>query len=193
MNEAFLRLQALRAAALDVRDPTVCDETLCRLLELAKGAERVLEIGAAECLTSIAIHLATGAEVTSIELDALRAQRARENIAAFGAGKGVRLLEGDAGEILPCLEGTFDLIFLDGPKAQYRRYFADCKRLLRRGGVLVSDDVLFLGREKEKVPKKRRMLFEHIGEYLAMLGNDPDFETQISEIGEGLAVSRKLL
>ncbi len=192
MNDPFSRLQTLRAAALDVRDPTVCDEALSLLLELAKGAERILEIGAAECLTSIALHLATGAEVTAIERDPVRAQRARENIAAFGAERGVRLLEGDAGEILPCLEGTFDLIFLDGPKAQYRRYFADCKRLLRKKGVLVSDDVLFLGREKEKVPKKRRMLFEHIGEYLALLEGDPDFETQIIEIGEGLAVSRKL-
>ncbi len=191
MEEALLRLEALRSDALKGRDPTVCGETLEVLFRLAKGTERILEIGAAECLTSIGMHLVSGAAVTAIERDGERAKRARENIAAFRLEKDVRLIEGDAAEVLPCLEGPFDLIFLDGPKAQYRRYFSECKRLLGRGGVLVSDDVLLYGWVKGEPPKKRKMLAEHIREYLAMLEADPDLETEILEIGEGLAVSKK--
>ena len=191
MEDWRAKLAKMRKAALSGRDPTCADATLEALLRLAEGAERILEIGAAECLTSIALRLSSGAEVTAIERDAARCGRGRENLRTFGTEEGIRLLEGDAGEILPCLEGQFDLIFLDGPKAQYRRYFPDCKRLLRRGGVLVSDDVLLFGWVRGEPPKKRKMLAEHLREYLTMLEGDPDFETEISEIGEGLAISRK--
>ena len=90
------------------------------------------------------------------------------------------------------LGGEYDLIFLDGPKVQYRRYFPDCKRLLAAGGYLLSDDVLLFGWVRGEPPKKRRMLVEHIREYLALLTDDPDFETEILQLGEGLAVSRKI-
>lgn len=191
MEEMAKRLEALRKEALCGRDPTSTDETLAALLSLAAGKRSILEIGAAECLTSIALRLATGAQVTAIELDRERAERARTNISAFRMEDGIHLIEGDAGDILPCLEEQFDLIFLDGPKAQYRRYFPDCKRLLAHGGVLVTDDVLLYGWVRGTPPKKRRMLIGHIREYLAVLESDPDFETEIREIGEGLAVSRK--
>ena len=107
-------------------------------------------------------------------------------------GKAVTLLEGDAGGILPLLEGPFDLILLDGPKAQYRRYFPDCKRLLKRGGYLFSDDVLLFSPRRGGPPPKRRMLAVHIEEYLALLESDPAFFTEIYDYGEGFAVSKKL-
>ncbi len=188
------RLLELRERAKEGRDPACADETLWELLRLAAetGVKRYLEIGAAECLTSIALAVSSGAAVTAVEKDPARAARARENIALFGMGEQISLMEGDAGEILPLLGGEYDLIFLDGPKAQYLKYLPDCKRLLRRGGYLLSDDVLLFGWVRGEPPKKRRMLIEHIREYLAALQNDPDLKTEILEIGEGLAVSEKL-
>lgn len=185
------RLAALRAAAAEGRDPTCAEETLAYMLKTAEGtgAERILEIGAGKGLTSLAFALALPqAHVTAIERDAVRAQTARENIAAFGAEGRVCLLEGEAAHILPCLEGAYDLIFLDAAKVQYRRFFPDCKRLLKRGGVLFSDDVLlFAG----GVPPKRRMLARHIEEYLQLLSEDNDFSTEVLRLGMGLAVSRR--
>ena len=83
------------------------------------------------------------------------------------------------------------MIFLDGPKVQYQRYFTECKRLLKKNGALFSDDVLLFGWVRGEPPKKRKMLAEHLREYLEILESDPDFSTQIYEYGEGLAVSIK--
>lgn len=187
------KLDRMRTAAKEGRDPTAADETVVALVEWAKEhrAVRILEIGAGEGLTSCALLLETEAELTAIELLPDRAKKFRENVALFGLEGRVRLFEGDAGEILPILTGSYDLIFLDGPKVQYRRYFNDCKRLLKGGGALFSDDILLFGWVRGEAPKKRKMLAEHIREYLGLLESDPDFKTQIYEYGEGLAVSTK--
>lgn len=187
------KLDRMRTAAKEGRDPTAADETVVALVEWAKEhrAVRILEIGAGEGLTSCALLLETEAELTAIELLPDRAKKFRENVALFGLEDRVRLFEGDAGEILPILTGSYDLIFLDGPKVQYRRYFNDCKRLLKGGGALFSDDILLFGWVRGEAPKKRKMLAEHIREYLDLLESDPDFKTQIYEYGEGLAVSTK--
>lgn len=187
------KLERMRTAAKEGRDPTAADETVVALVEWAKEhrAVRILEIGAGEGLTSCALLLETDAELTAIELLPDRAKKFRENVALFGLEDRVRLFEGDAGEILPILTGSYDLIFLDGPKVQYRRYFDDCKRLLKGGGALFSDDILLFGWVRGEAPKKRKMLAEHIREYLDLLESDPDFKTQIYEYGEGLAVSTK--
>jgi predicted O-methyltransferase YrrM len=187
------KLERMRTAAKEGRDPTAADETVVALVEWAKEhrAVRILEIGAGEGLTSCALLLETEAELTAIEVLPDRAKKFRENVALFGLENRVRLFEGDAGEILPILTNSYDLIFLDGPKVQYRRYFDDCKRLLKGGGALFSDDILLFGWVRGEAPKKRKMLAEHIREYLDLLESDPDFKTQIYEYGEGLAVSTK--
>ena len=64
--------------------------------------------------------------------------------------------------------------------------------ILKRGGYLLSDDVLLFGWVRGEPPKKRHMLVEHIREYLSRLQSDPDFQTEIAELGEGLAISKKL-
>lgn len=188
------RLFALRERAKEGRDPTAADETLAYLLNVAEARKprKILEIGAAEGLTSCALLLCSHAHLTAIEADADRAARAREHFRAFGVEDRAVLYEGDAGEILPMMTDAFDLIFLDGPKVQYRNYFSDCKRMLQVGGVLISDDVLLFGWVRGEPPKKRRMLAEHLREYLRMLEADPDFDTQVLEIAEGLAVSTKI-
>lgn len=190
MNEMMQRLAALRAAALLERDPTASDDVLAVLLQQAEriGAQRILEIGTGRGLTAIALLLGGTAHVTAIERDGARIASARENFAAFGVADRVRLLEGDAADILPCLQGQYDLIFLDCAKVQYRRFLPDCKRLLRAGGVLCADDVSLF---PDGVPKKRKMLAQHIGEFLQALQADKDFCVQVLSVGKGLAVARK--
>ena len=190
MNKSSERLAALRAAALRERDPTASDDVLAVLLDEAAriGGARVLEVGTGRGLTAIALLLGGAAHVTAVERDGERIAAAKENFASFGVADRVRLLEGDALDILPQLEGRFDLIFLDCAKVQYRRLLPDCRRLLRAGGVLCADDVsLFSG----DVPKKRRMLARHIEEFLQALSSDGGFRTQVLPVGKGLAVARR--
>ncbi len=194
LSELDERLLVLRERAKEVRDPTAADETLELILELLEKhrPKRILEIGAAEGLTSCAMLMCSHAHLTAIERNADRASCARSHFRTFGLESRTELYEGDAGEILPLLSGEYDLIFLDGPKVQYRKYLSDCKRLLRRGGILLSDDVLLFGWVTGEPPKKRKMLAEHLREYLRLLEADTELTTEILKIGEGLAVSTKL-
>ena len=91
----FERLEELRRAAKEVRDPTAADETVALMVAWANAhrAQKILEIGAGEGLTSCALLLHTEAELTAIELDPIRARRFRENSAMFGLEKRARLLE----------------------------------------------------------------------------------------------------
>lgn len=184
------RLAALRAAAMEERDPTCSDDVLSVLLNEAErvGAKHILEIGTGRGLTSVALLLQSDACVTTIEREPARIAAARENFALFGVSDRVTLLEGDAADILPCLEDVFDLIFLDAAKVQYRRFLPECKRLLRAGGVLCADDVLLFS---DGVPKKRKMLAQHIVEFLHDLQADGDFAAAVLPVGKGLAVARK--
>lgn len=190
MNKSSERLAALRAAALRERDPTASDDVLAVLLDEAAriGGARVLEVGTGRGLTAIALLLGGAVHVTAVERDGERIAAAKENFASFGVADRVRLLEGDALDLLPQLEERYDLIFLDCAKVQYRRLLPDCRRLLRAGGVLCADDVsLFSG----DVPKKRRMLARHIEEFLQALSSDDGFRTQVLSVGKGLAVARR--
>lgn len=182
---------ALREAAKCGRDPTLSDEALDRMLTIAReaSASRYLEIGAGEGYTAISLANGAGLEVTALERDPVRCGKLRENVARFAPAGKISVVEGDAGEILPLMEGPFDLILLDGPKVQYRRYFPDCKRLLKRDGYLFSDDVLLFC---SVYGGKRKMLAAHIREYLALLESDPGFTTEIYRYGAGFAVSKKL-
>lgn len=194
LYERAPELLSLRENAKMGRDPTCADETLAYILSLCeeKKPDKILEVGCGEGLTSVSMLLFCEATLTAIELDPERRKRAEKNFDAFGLSNRVRLFEGDAGEILPMLDGDFDLIFSDGPKVQYKNYLPDFKRLLKSGGVLLSDDVLLYGWTYGNPPKKRKMLAQHLREYLSLLEHDPDFATEVLPLGEGLAVSRKL-
>ena len=120
--------------------------------------------------------------------------KAISNFKAAGVDSRVAAICGDAGEeILKLQKDSFDLIFLDCAKVQYIKYLPALKELLKDGGTLVADDILLFGyvTGEVEVPKKRKMLVEHIKEYIAAVKADKDFTTSIINAGNGLAVSVK--
>ncbi len=167
-----------------------------RLLEIIikiANAKRILEVGSAIGYSAIRMSKATGGEVTTIELSDEMADIAEENIKKAGLSDKINLIRGDGREVIPTIEGEFDLIFIDAAKGQYQEFFNEAKRLLRVGGILVSDNVLFKGMTAtdELVIRRKITIVKRLREYLTMLKENKDFATALLPIGDGVAISIK--
>jgi len=157
------------------------DGRFLRVLIGARGAKRVLEIGAARGYSAIWMGLAlrdTGGSLVTIEFDPARAREAQANIQRAGLSSTVRLVAGDAFAEIPKLSGTFDLVFLDAWKPDYRRFFDLTFPRLDPGGVFVAHNV---------VNKKNEMK-----DFLQAIHTRADAWTSIvSPSGEGMSLTYK--
>ncbi|MDE7075790.1 MAG: O-methyltransferase [Clostridia bacterium] len=189
-------VQKIRQNAFGRGIPVSSDETLAYLCTCALMAkpQNILEIGTAIGVSGICIlEQCTAAHLTTIELNPGFATEAEDNFARAHMSEMATVIRGDAAEVLPTLKGEYDFIFLDGPKVQYVKYLPQMKRLLKKGGTLFADDVLLYGwvNGERETPKKRKMLVEHIREYITAVTNDADLYTVIVDIGNGVALSVK--
>jgi predicted O-methyltransferase YrrM len=129
--------------------PIVVPETgaLLQTLALANGARRILEVGTAIGVSTLYLARALPADglVVSFEIDQERQAAARSYLERAGVLDRVDLRLEDARVGLATLEGSFDMAFVDGVKAQYGEYFDGVLPLLRSGGVLAVDNVLMSG------------------------------------------------
>ena len=188
------RIAARRKDALARGIPVADDETLQFLLLTlaATRPTRILEIGTAVGLSTVAMLCACkDARITTIELEEERYLEAKRNFADFAVSDRVTAHLGDAGEILAMMDGAFDFVFLDGPKAQYEKYLFDLKRLMKPGALLFADDVLLYGwvSGEEPTPQKRHSIVEKIRSYLEVVTADEDFITSVVNVGDGVALS----
>jgi predicted O-methyltransferase YrrM len=188
------RISARRADALSRGIPVADDETLNFLLLMldATKPKRILEIGTAVGLSSVAMLLqCPSARLTTIELEEERYVEAKANFIDFGVTERVTAHLGDAGEILAMMDGEFDFVFLDGPKAQYEKYLFDLKRMMKTGALLFADDVLLYGwvSGEEPTPQKRQSIVDKIRSYLDVVTSDKDFITSVLNVGDGVALS----
>jgi predicted O-methyltransferase YrrM len=105
------------------------------------------------------------------------------------AGK-IKMMVGDAMQVVPTLEGEFDLIFLDADKKNYVKYLDVLLPRLSRGGVLLSDNVLWSGKVVEELDPRDRDTAV-IMEYNDILARHADLETVLLPVRDGLTISRK--
>lgn len=188
------RIIARRAEALNRGIPVADDETLNFLLLTLRMAKplRILEIGTAVGLSAVSmLYECPSARLTTIELEEERYVEAKKNFADFGVSDRINAHLGDAGEILAMMDGEFDFVFLDGPKAQYEKYLFDLKRLMKQGAILFADDVLLYGwvSGEEPTPQKRHSIVDKIRSYLDVVTADKDFITSVLNVGDGVALS----
>ncbi|WP_369522337.1 O-methyltransferase, partial [Faecalibaculum rodentium] len=172
--------------------PVMEAEGLEELAALAKAnnCRTMLEIGTAVART--AVYMAEqGLTVTTIERDPDMIRQARRNIAE--SGQSVRLVEADAREA--DIQGTFDLIFIDAAKSQYRRFFERYAPLLSEHGIIVTDNMKFHGMvdHPERTQNRHtRGLIRRLREYRQYLESLEDWETEfLDDRGDGIAVSRR--
>ena len=165
------------------------------LLQLVQP-ERILEVGTAVGYSSILMseNMPENCTITTIENYDKRIPVAKNNFKRAGKEDVITLIEGDALEVLKTLEGPYDFIFMDAAKGQYINYLPDIKRVLRKGGLLISDNILQEGEIVESryaVTRRNRTIHTRIREYVYELTHSEDFVTSIVPIGDGITLSVK--
>ncbi|MBR6737886.1 MAG: O-methyltransferase [Clostridia bacterium] len=189
-------LQRLRKYYKDLGIPTILDESLSELLLMLKikNAKNILELGTSTGCSGTAMLLAQkDAHLTTIEkFDKVQIE-ALKNFELFGVSDRVTSLLGDSYETALTLTGEYDFIFLDCNKASYSRLLPVLKNLLKKGGVLFTDNVLFRGYVSGEAtpPKIYNALTRKIRDYDELLASDKDLITCFFDVGDGIAVSYK--
>lgn len=194
-------LENLNKCAVDEDVPVIRRQTqsLIKFLLSLHKPHKILEIGTAVGFS--AILMATYGEddlhIDTIENYEKRIVKARVNIEESGYKDRINLIEGDAQEIIEDLlakGNEYDMIFVDAAKAQYINYLPVVKKLLRKGGLLLSDNVLFDGdivQSRFAVRRRDRTIHARIREYLRVLSEDEDFVTTILPVADGMTMSVK--
>ena len=191
-------LGEIQGEAIAANVPIVPHETarlLSVLLELKKPRQ-ILEIGTAVAFSAglMSRYLQEGGSITTIDRFEVMLQDARKNIKRMGLENTIHILEGDAADILPALEGPYDVIFLDAAKGQYGNFLPHLLRLLPVGGLLIVDDVLQGGSIAEtrySVPRRQRTIHKRMRQFLWDITHHPALETSIVPIGDGVALCYK--
>ncbi len=171
-------------------------QSLLKVLLSIKRPQRLLEIGTAVGFSAIlmAEYGPKDLEIVTIENYEKRIREAEINIKASGFEDRIHLIKGDAGEVLPKIEGSFDMIFMDAAKGQYINFLPEVKRLLADGGVLVSDNCLKGGDILESrfiIERRDRTIHRRMRDYLYAVKNDEELESAVLSAGDGITVSVK--
>src|SRR5580765_8008767 len=169
---------------------------LLRVLATSIGASRILEIGTAIGYSGIwlAGALPAGGMLVTMELDEARAREARDNFAKAGVTDRVSVVTGDAQLKLAKVSGPFDLIFQDGAKKLYTPLLDRLVALLRPGGLLVTDNVLWDGEVVPGYQTSPRQDPENtlaIIEYNQRVAAHPSLLTSIVPLRDGVSISVK--
>jgi predicted O-methyltransferase YrrM len=164
---------------------------ILQMLASLVGARRVLELGTAVGYSAIwlARGMGQGGRLTTVEARETMAERARRNVAEADLSDVIEVRVGGALTVLPEVKGDFDLIFNDIDKESYPQVIPWAKKLLRPGGILVTDNVLWSGRVAD--PSDQDAWTEAIRTYNRTLAEDEDMETVILPVRDGVSISVK--
>ena len=191
-------LEELEQQALESRVPVIRREmqSFIKTLLAVQQPKTILEVGTAVGFSTLLMceYGPKDLKITTIENYEKRIPIAKENFRKAGRQGQITLLEGDAGEYLKELEGTFDLIFMDAAKGQYIHWLPDVLRLMHPGSILISDNVLQEGDIIEShylVERRNRTIYKRMREYLFALTHTPILTTSILPLGDGVTVSVK--
>ncbi len=167
-------------------------EQLLITLVSALKPKKVLELGTAIGYSALLFNeFSGGAYVTTIERDEEVLKMAKENIKSRGKEEYINCIYGEASEVLKELNEKYDLIFIDAAKGQYKSYFDECLKNLNPGGVIITDDVLYMGMtaSDELAIKKHITITRRLREFLDYICNDDRFQTAILPVGDGVAIT----
>ena len=191
-------LEALEREAKAAHVPIIRREmqSFLKFLMAAFAPRRILEVGSAVGFSALLMceYAPADCRIVTIENYEKRIPIARENFRKAGKEEQITLLPGDAAQILETLEGPFDFIFMDAAKGQYLHFLPQVLRLMRPGGILVSDNILQEGdliESRFAVERRDRTIHKRMREYLYELKHNEQLATSLLPLGDGVAVSTK--
>ncbi len=157
------------------------DGRLLQMLVKMSGVKSALEVGTSNGVSAIWMALGlkeTGGKLTTLEIDPDKVKLARENFAKAGVSELIQLIEGDAMETLKTLSGTYDLVFIDAAKGQYKAYLDMIYDRIPKGGIIVAHNAIRMA--------------SSMRDYLDHVQNHPELNTVMLTTGnDGVALSYK--
>jgi len=188
-------LEIIKQKALEEHIPIIMDDTLEVMAKYLKEIRpnRILEIGTAVGYSAMCFseYLAEGGIIDTIERDEERIKEAKVNIKNVGVEDKINIYEGDAVEILPTLNDKYDVVFIDAAKGKYPFFLKESLRMIKENGVIFADNILYKGYVMSDYNKhKQRTAVRNLREYIKEVSENPDLETEILEVGDGLAISK---
>ncbi len=190
-------IEQIKEKALEDHIPIIMDDTLevvGKILE-DKKPDRILEIGTAVGYSAIRFskYLSDNGYIDTIERDEERISEAKQNIKDLNLEEKIHIYEGDALEVLPTLTGPYDVVFIDAAKGKYPIFLSEALRMLASHGIIVADNVLYKGYVMSDYNKhKQRTAVRGLREFLKELTENENLTTEILEVGDGLAISKKM-
>ena len=182
----------------DKNNVPILSRDSARLMELLiqmNRPERVLELGTAIAYTTIRIagNLKKGGKIHTIEFSEDNEKLAKVYVKKSGLSKRIKLIFGDAKEVMPTLKKKYDFIFLDADKEDYLTLFEQAMKLLKKNGVLFVDNLLWHGYAASKeVPEKYTTSTKFIRDFNKIFMNHPQLKTTILPVGDGIGLGIKI-
>lgn len=156
-------------------------------------AKSIIEIGTNVGYSSIFMTrvMKDGGRVVTLERSEKFYREAIKNIQDFGLEENIKVYLGDAVDILDMVEGSFDMAFIDAAKSYYRVFFDKCLKMMKPGGIILSDNVLYQGMiaSDDLVVRRKKTLVRNLRNYLQYISQDERFVTSVLPLGDGLAVT----
>ena len=188
-------LEKIKNKALENHIPIIMDDTLEYIYDLYNNNKisSIMEIGTAVgysaiCFTEI---LNEDGFIDTIEREEQRVLEAKENVKKAEVDGKINIISGDAVEILPSINKKYDMIFIDAAKGKYPFFLKEALRLLNNNGIILADNILYKGYVMSDYNKhKQRTAVRNLREYIKEVTQNPNLETEILEIGDGLAVTK---
>ena len=189
------KINLIKQKVLEEHIPIIMDDTLeviGSILEKNRP-NKILEIGTAVGYSAICFskYLAENGRIDTIERDEERIKEAKINIKDMGLEEKIRIFEGDAVEILPTLNEKYDMVFIDAAKGKYPFFLKEALRMLSKDGLIFADNILYKGYVMSDYNKhKQRTAVRNLREYIKEVTENENLETEILEVGDGLAISK---
>jgi len=188
--------EKIKQKALDSHIPIIMDDTLIEIEKRMKELKptKILEIGTAVGYSAICFSnfLGDNGKIDTIERDIDRANEAKENIKQMELEDKINIIIGDAVEILPTLNEKYDMIFIDAAKGKYPFFLKESLRLLADNGTIFADNILYKGYVMSDYNKhKQRTAVRNLREYIKEVTQNPNLETEILEVGDGLGITKR--